>query len=80
VARAQGILLDPERVDATVAHAAEHLGTLRTSMLQDVERSGRLEHDAINGAVVRFGEAVAVPTPLHRAFVALLSALTAPEH
>jgi 2-dehydropantoate 2-reductase len=80
VARAQGIPLDPERVDTTVAHAAEHLGTLRTSMLQDVERGGRLEHDAINGAVVRFGEAVAVQTPLHRVFVALLSALTAPEH
>jgi 2-dehydropantoate 2-reductase len=80
VARAQGILLDPERVDATVAHAAEHLGTLRTSMLQDVERGGRLEYDAINGAVVRCGEAIGVPTPLHRVFVALLSALTAPEH
>lgn len=75
VARAQGILLDPARADAWVAHAAEHLGTLRTSMLQDVERGGRLEYDAINGAVVRFGEAVGVPTPIHRTFVALLTAL-----
>jgi 2-dehydropantoate 2-reductase len=75
VARAQGILLDPAYVDGVVAHAAEHLGTLRTSMLQDVERGGRLEHDAINGAVVRFGDAVGVPTPLNETLVALLSAL-----
>ncbi|MBI3770428.1 MAG: ketopantoate reductase family protein [Deltaproteobacteria bacterium] len=75
VARAQGILLDPARVDGVVAYAGEHLGELRTSMLQDVERGGRLEHDAINGAVVRIGEAVGVPTPLNATLVALLSAL-----
>ena len=73
VARAQGILLDPARVDGVIAHAAAHLGTLRTSMLQDVERGGRLEYDAINGAVVRAGEAVGVPTPLNRVLVALLA-------
>jgi 2-dehydropantoate 2-reductase len=77
VAHAQGILLDGARVDRVVAYAAEHLGTLRTSMLQDVERGRRLEHDAINGAVVRVGEAVGVPTPLNRALVALLTARAA---
>jgi 2-dehydropantoate 2-reductase len=75
VSRAQGILLDPAYVDGVIAHAAEHLGTLRTSMLQDVERGGRLEYDAINGAVVRVGEAIGVATPLNRVLVALLSAL-----
>jgi 2-dehydropantoate 2-reductase len=73
VARAQGILLDPTRVDRVVAQAAAHLGTLRTSMLQDVERGGRLEYDAINGAVVRVGEAIGVATPLNRVLVALLA-------
>ena len=72
---AQGILLDPARVDPVIAYAAEHLGTLRTSMLQDVERGRRLEYDAINGAVVRAGDAIGVPTPLNRALVALLAAL-----
>ena len=75
VARAQGILLDPARVDPVIAYAAEHLGTLRTSMLQDVERGRRLEYDAINGAVVRAGDAIGVPTPLNRVLVALLAAL-----
>jgi 2-dehydropantoate 2-reductase len=75
VARAQGLALDPARADAVLAHAAEHLGALRTSMLQDVGRGRRLEWDAINGAVVRAGEAAGVPTPLNRALAALLAAL-----
>jgi 2-dehydropantoate 2-reductase len=75
VARAQGILLDPTRVDTTVAHSRQHLGELRTSMLQDLERGRRLEYDAINGAVIRFGEAVGVPTPVNRTLCGLLAAL-----
>jgi 2-dehydropantoate 2-reductase len=75
VAQAQGILLDPGRVAGVIAHAAEHLGTLRTSMLQDVERGKPLEYDAINGAVVRVGDALGVPTPLNRTLVGLLAAL-----
>jgi 2-dehydropantoate 2-reductase len=75
VARAQGILLDPERVDATVEYSRRHLGALRTSMLQDLERGRPLEHDAINGAVIRFGEAVDVPTPVNRTLFGLLAAL-----
>jgi 2-dehydropantoate 2-reductase len=75
VARAQGILLDAERVDATIEYSRRHLGELRTSMLQDVERGRPLEHDAINGAVIRFGEAVGVPTPVNRTLCGLLAAL-----
>ncbi|MEB2284570.1 MAG: hypothetical protein B6D46_00805 [Polyangiaceae bacterium UTPRO1] len=75
VARAQGILLDPQRVEAVVAFSRERLGALRTSMLQDMERGRRLEYDAINGAVVRFGEAVGVPTPVNRTLYGLLAAL-----
>jgi len=75
VARAQGILLDPARVDATVEYSRRNLGELRTSMLQDLERGRPLEHEAINGAVVRFGEAVGVPTPVNRTLHGLLAAL-----
>lgn len=75
VARAQGILLDPARVETTVAFSRDHLGALRTSMLQDLERGRRLEYEAINGAVVRFGEAVGVPTPVNRTLYGLLAAL-----
>jgi 2-dehydropantoate 2-reductase len=77
VARAQGIGLDPASVEPTLAFCREHLGALRTSMLQDVERGGRLEHEALNGAVVRFGETVGIPTPVHRTLYGLLAALDA---
>ncbi len=75
VARAQGIGLDPARVDVTIAFSRERLGDLRTSMLQDLERGRRLEYDALNGAVVRFGEVVGVPTPVNRTLYGLLAAL-----
>jgi len=75
VAQAQGIALDPARVEPTIAYSAEYLGTLRTSMLQDLERGHRLEYDAINGAVVRCGDAVGVPTPVNRTLVGLLAAI-----
>jgi 2-dehydropantoate 2-reductase len=75
VARAQGILLDPARVETTIAFSRDHLHTLRTSMLQDLERGRRLEHDAITGAVIRIGEAVGVPTPVNRTLYGLLAAL-----
>ncbi|MCC6766952.1 MAG: ketopantoate reductase family protein [Deltaproteobacteria bacterium] len=75
VARAQGIQLDPARVETTIAFSRDHLDTLRTSMLQDLERGRRLEYDAINGAVLRFGEAVGVATPVNRVLYGLLAAL-----
>ena len=75
VARAQGILLDPARVETVLAFSREHLHALRTSMLQDLERGRRLEYDAITGAVVRFGAAVGVPTPVNATLYGLLAAL-----
>ena len=75
VARAQGIGLDPVRVELVVAHSAAHLGTLRTSMLQDLERGRPLEHEALNGAVVRFGAATGVATPVNQTLYGLLVAI-----
>jgi 2-dehydropantoate 2-reductase len=75
VARAQGIGLDPERVERTLAFSRAHLGGLRTSMLQDLERGRPLEHEALNGAVVRLGDAAGVPTPVNRTLHGLLAAL-----
>lgn len=75
VARAQGILLDPARVESVLAFSREHLHELRTSMLQDLERGRRLEYDAITGAVVRFGATVGVPAPVSSTLYGLLAAL-----
>jgi 2-dehydropantoate 2-reductase len=44
-------------------------------MLQDLERGKRLEHDALNGAVVRAGQRCGVATPIHATLVRLLALL-----
>jgi ketopantoate reductase len=42
-------------------------------MARDLEDGRRLEVDALSGAVVRRGLALAVPTPIHQAILACLS-------
>jgi 2-dehydropantoate 2-reductase len=43
-------------------------------MLQDMERGRPTEIDAINGAVVREGQRVGVPTPFNQALLLLVKA------
>jgi 2-dehydropantoate 2-reductase len=76
VAAAQQIELDadPEQL---IDHAArpdvayDH----KASMLQDVEARRPTEIDYLNGGIVRFGDELAVPTPLNRAIWALVKGL-----
>jgi 2-dehydropantoate 2-reductase len=79
VAEAKGIALPfshaLERVEANCRNNA----TNKMSMLQDVERGAPTEIDYINGAVVREGEAVGVPTPINWALTRLVKALNYPE-
>jgi 2-dehydropantoate 2-reductase len=73
---AHGLGIDvPVRIDASIEHSRRVLPDFRTSMLQDLERGKRLEHDALNGAVVRAGLRTGVPTPLNGTLVRLLSVL-----
>jgi len=65
----------PVRIEQSIAHSREVLPDFHTSMLQDLERGKRLEHDALNGAVVRAGERAGVPTPIHATLVRLLTLL-----
>jgi 2-dehydropantoate 2-reductase len=79
VAEARGIALPPvsetvEKVETNCRNNA----TNKMSMLQDVERGAPTEIDYINGAVVREGEAVGVPTPINWALTQLVKALTDP--
>jgi 2-dehydropantoate 2-reductase len=64
VANAKGIALERANVDAKVAFAlANHRGH-KASMLQDRLAGRATEIDSINGAIVRAGEAMGVPTPV----------------
>jgi 2-dehydropantoate 2-reductase len=71
VAGAQGITFEPDHVRRMVRHAARNLGFVRPSTLQDREKGKPLEHDALSGAVVRFGRRHGVPTPIHQTLDAL---------
>ena len=75
VATANGVPLDPARVGPRSRAAHTELGHLRTSMLQDRERGRRLEHEALNGAVVRAAARTDVPVPINRVLYALLAVL-----
>jgi 2-dehydropantoate 2-reductase len=49
--------------------------TFKTSMLQSLEARQRSEVDFINGAVVRQGERVGIPTPVNRTLVACVKGI-----
>lgn len=78
VAEARGIALPfPEAVERVEANCRNN-ATNKMSMLQDVERGAPTEIDYINGAVVREGEAVGVPTPINWTLTQLVKALAYP--
>jgi len=77
VAGAQGITFEPDHVRRMLRHAGRNLGFVRPSTLQDREKGKPLEHDALSGAVVRFGRRHGVPTPIHQTLDALARLVSA---
>jgi 2-dehydropantoate 2-reductase len=75
VATALGIPVRRTRTAAVLEESAGGLPDFQTSMLQDVLRGRRLEHDALNGAVVRAGARTGVPVSVNRTLLALLARL-----
>jgi 2-dehydropantoate 2-reductase len=78
VATAAGVPVRRTRTQTVLDDSLTGLPDFQTSMLQDVLRGRRLEHDAINGAVVRAAERTGVAVPVNRTLVALLSRLDRP--
>lgn len=65
----------PPMVDDHLRHARRVMEATRpnlSSMLQDIRRGRRTEIEAINGAVVRLGDELGVPTPVNRWIAAML--------
>ena len=75
VAVGLGIPVRRSRTARVVDDSVTGLPDFQTSMLQDLLRGGRLEHDALNGAVVRAAAHAGVPVPVNRMLLALLSRL-----
>jgi 2-dehydropantoate 2-reductase len=74
VAAALGIRLPYADAAERVRQHCRDVGSSKPSMLQDMERGRPTEIDAINGAVVREGTRVGVPTPYNRALLHLVRA------
>lgn len=80
VVRAKGLELeDPQHPTRPLFRALENFKAAgrksKASMLQDIEAGRRTEIDAINGAVVREGKLLGIPTPFNEALVLLLKAV-----
>lgn len=77
VAERLGIRLPYENPLSHVRTVCEKTAANRASMLQDILRGARTEVDVINGAVVREGKAVGIPTPVNRFLWETVKALEA---
>lgn len=76
VARAKGVRLSiKEPVDAWRMAAAGLGPDFKASMLQSLEKGSVTEIDFINGAVVREGERLGIPTPVNRTLVACIKGI-----
>lgn len=62
-----------EHVKAVIRNTQENISSMR----QDIERGRRTEIDFINGAIVREGAALGVPTPVNFALTSLIKGLEA---
>jgi 2-dehydropantoate 2-reductase len=76
VASASGIPLVLEEVWARNLKFSQR-SDIKTSMLQDLELGRPLEHEALNGIIVKKGAELGIPTPYNFALYALLSQLQA---
>lgn len=74
VARCRGFEI-PDSILQRVLTVAKNTAVNRSSMGQDVDRRRRTEIDAINGAIVRFGEEAGIATPVNRSLTQLVKIL-----
>jgi 2-dehydropantoate 2-reductase len=64
VARAEGVPVATDVVDRIVPYIDAIPGTMRSSLLIDLQAGKRIEVEALQGTVVRRGAALGVPTPI----------------
>lgn len=79
VGLAKGVRFDADPVAAGMATAARFPYESKSSLLRDLERGARLEVEALNGAAVRLGRALGVPTPANQAIYAALRLARPPQ-
>jgi 2-dehydropantoate 2-reductase len=75
VAVASGVLLPDDLVERLLKWTDTAAIAMKTSTRQDLEAGKKLEVDALNGVVIRKGQAAGVPTPHNFTLYALLKAV-----
>ncbi|MHA1146391.1 MAG: ketopantoate reductase family protein [Candidatus Helarchaeota archaeon] len=75
VAKAYGLSLSVEESLQKTIEVCQKTFKNRNSMLQDIEKRRPTEIDYINGAIVRMGKRVNVPTPLNQMITALIKGI-----
>lgn len=78
VARAEGVAVADDMRARIAAYMATVPGTMRASLLIDLQQGKRIELEALQGAVVRRGDAHGVATPIMRTLYAVLRAAVNP--
>ena len=73
VARARGIVLPDDSVATTMQALGAFPPAARPSMQGDLDAGRPLELESLSGAVVRYGKAAGVPTPVHEVVYRVLS-------
>jgi 2-dehydropantoate 2-reductase len=72
VARAEGVPVAADVVDRIIPYVDAIPGTMRSSLLMDLQQGKRIEVEALQGTVVRRGAARGVPTPIISTLYAVL--------
>ena len=72
VARAEGVPVAADVIDRIVPYIDAIPGTMRSSLLIDLQQGKRIEVEALQGTVVRRGAARGVPTPIMSALYSVL--------
>lgn len=79
VARAEGVPVAADVVDRIVPYVDAIPGSMRSSLLIDLQQGKRIEVEALQGTVVRRGAALGVPTPIMSTLYAVLKLHAAGE-
>lgn len=79
VARAEGVAVAPDVVDRITPYVEKIPGTMRSSLLIDLQNQKRTEVEALQGSVVRRGARLGIPTPIMATLYAVLKLHATPR-
>lgn len=71
----KGVILPYDDIQAKIEEVCRKTASNYSSMLQDILRCSKTEIDVINGAIVKEGKKLGIPTPLNYALFSIVKAI-----